>query len=136
MHFHKSFILKFPFLLLFVFLVSCSETVNFDSIVAKDQPFTINIIYKSDRVMLGEKTSTEILVGSSEHNELLEWFGKYNTDWKKTIASFEKQNMIVQNDFILYYMGYYVAIDYKDPNGKSHSLNKTVELGSLDFLFD
>lgn len=136
MQFLNSFILKIFILTSFTFLVSCSKTVNFDSFLAENQPFTVNIIIKTDRTMLGDKTSTEILPETEDYKELINWFHKNSTGWNKTIASFEKQNMVVQNDFKLYYMGYYVAISYIDTLGKSHHLNKTVELGSLDFLFD
>ncbi len=136
MQFLKSFILKISILVLFSFLVSCSKTVNFDTFLAEDQPFIVNIVIKTDRTMLGNKTSTEIHPETADYKELINWFRKNTTGWNETIASFEKQNMVVQNDFKLYYMGYYVAISYIDAQGKSHHLNKTVELGSLDFLFD
>jgi hypothetical protein len=136
MHFLKSFILKFSFLFFCIFLVSCSQSIDFDKIFFKNQPFNVVIIVKTDSVMLGDKTTVEIQPGSEDFIKFEEWLHQNNTGWDKTIASFEKQNMVIQNDFELYYMGYYVAISYKDSEGSSHHFNKTVQLGSLDFLFD
>ena len=136
MQFLKSFILKFSFLLFFTFLVSCSNTVNFDNIIAKDQAFTTTIIIKTNRSMLGDKTIVQVEPDSKDYIKFLEWLNHNSSGWNKSIASFEKQNVITQNDFELFYMGYFVSISYKDAEGKSHHLNKTVEIGSLDFLFD
>jgi len=96
----------------------------------------VAIIVKTDSVMLGDKTTVEIQPGSEDFIKFEKWLHQNNTGWDKTIASFEKQNMVIQNDFELYYMGYFVAITYKDSEGSSHHYNKTVQLGSLDFLFD
>ena len=136
MHFLKSFSLKFSFLFFCIFLVSCSQTIDFDTIFSNNQPFKVAIIVKTDSVMLGDKTTVEIQPGSEDFIKFEKWLHQNNTGWDKTIASFEKQNMVIQNDFELYYMGYYVAISYKDSEGSSHHFNKTVQLGSLDFLFD
>lgn len=119
-----------------VMLTSCESQVDFDQIVQVDEPIQLITLVKNDRSMLGDKTEIVLFPNSEKHQHFLKWLSENKTGWKKTIASYEPRSVIQQNDFQLNYMGYFVAVKYKDASGKSHHYSKTTNVEALSFLFD
>lgn len=117
-------------------LTSCESQVDFDQIVKADEPIQLTTLVKNDRSMLGEKSEIELLPNTEKHQHFLKWLSDNKNGWKKTIASYEPRSVIQQNDFQLNYMGYFVAVKYKDASGKSHHYSKTTNVEALSFLFD
>lgn len=136
MHLVKTTLNRFVILFLVCLLISCSYEVKLNQVLDKKQPLVIQMIQKDDRTMLGEKSEIEILPGTEDYYKFINWLNSNEKGWKRTIASYEARSIIRQKNFELNNMGYFVAITYKDDRGKSHHYNKTIAVGSLDFLFD
>lgn len=122
--------------LLVVMLTSCENQLDFDQIVRAEEPIQLIALIKNDRSMLGDKTEIVLAPDSDKHQHFLKWLSENKNGWKKTIASYEPRSVIRQNHFQLNYMGYFVAVKYKDASGKSHHYSKTTNVEALSFLFD
>lgn len=136
MKFLSNNLIRFVILSASCFFISCTYEVKLNEVLDKSQPLVIQMIQKDDRTMLGEKSEIQILPGTEDYLEFINWLENNEKGWKKTIASYDPRSVIKQKNFELNNMGYFVAITYRDEQAKSHHYNKTIEIGSLDFLFD
>lgn len=119
-----------------VILTSCESQIDFDQFVRADEPIQLITLVKNDRSMLGDKSEIVILPNTEKHDHFLKWLSENRSGWKKTIASYEPRSVIQQKDFQLNYMGYFVAIKFKNASGKTHHFSKTMNVEALSFLFD
>jgi hypothetical protein len=130
------FIVSGLFILTSIFS-GCRTDFNISEYINKRAPLKLTINKKNNSTGLTTSSNFEITVNSDKYQKIIEWGNKNTDGWKYTPASFIGDISVTQGNFrILYTLGSNgVVIGFIDKDNKPKQYSKTIEKGSLDFLY-